>query len=116
MSDTVNATEGSDVRLPCVSEGNPATKFTQWTRDGKNVSSNPRFAVLEKGSLLIQRLKRTDVGDYACTPYNTVGAGTTKITKLGLKGRCQTKCRSNAHFSHLKGQMISVTELSTNLS
>ena len=87
MPDTVAVAEGSDARLPCVSEGNPATDFTNWTRDGEGVRSLRRFAVLEKGALLIQDVRRTDAGEYACTPYNKVGAGKTKATKLVLKGR-----------------------------
>ena len=78
--------EGSDARLPCVSVANPATEFTNWTRHGEDVRS-ARFAVLEKGSLLIQDVRRTDAGEYACTPYNKVGAGITEITRLVLKGR-----------------------------
>lgn len=76
--------EGSDARLPCVSVANPATEFTNWTRHGEDVRS-ARFAVLEKGSLLIQDVRRTDAGEYACTPYNKVGAGITEITRLVLK-------------------------------
>ena len=87
MPDTIAVPEGSDARLPCVSVGNPTTEFTNWTRDGEGVRSLPRFAVLEKGALLIQDVRRTDAGGYACTPYNKVGAGSTKTTKLILKGR-----------------------------
>ena len=87
MPDTVAVPEGSDARLPCVSVGNPSTHFTNWTRHGEDLRSVPRFAVLEKGSLLIQDVRRTDAGEYACTPYNKVGPGQTKITKLVLKGK-----------------------------
>ncbi|XP_078379164.1 uncharacterized protein LOC144662264 isoform X4 [Oculina patagonica] len=85
MPDTVAVPEGSDARLPCVSVGNPSTHFTNWTRHGASLRSVPRFEVLEKGALLIQDVRRTDAGEYACTPYNKVGAGVTKITKLVLK-------------------------------
>lgn len=78
--------EGSDARLPCISVGNPSTSFTNWTRLGEDLRSRSRFAVLEKGSLLIQDVRRTDAGEYACTPYNKVGPGETKITRLVLKG------------------------------
>lgn len=87
MPDTVAVPEGSDARLPCVSQGNPNTDFTNWTRHGEDLRSQSRFAVLEKGALLIQDVRRTDAGEYACTPYNKVGAGMTKTTKLVLKGR-----------------------------
>ncbi|XP_020602989.1 protein turtle homolog B-like isoform X2 [Orbicella faveolata] len=85
MPDTVAAPEGSDARLPCVSVGNPSTHFTNWTRHGESLTSHPRFAVLEKGSLLIQNVRRTDAGEYVCTPHNKVGAGMSKTTKLVLK-------------------------------
>ena len=87
MLDTVAVSEGSDARLPCGSVGNPSTLFTNWTRLGESVTSHPRFAVLEKGSLLIQNVRRTDPGEYSCTPYNKVGAGVSKTTKLVLKGK-----------------------------
>ncbi|XP_074633287.1 uncharacterized protein LOC141892060 isoform X1 [Acropora palmata] len=84
ISEVVAVAEGSDARLPCVADANPATEFTNWTRHRKDVRS-ARFAVLEKGALLIQDVRRTDAGEYSCTPYNKVGAGKTKITKLVLK-------------------------------
>ena len=90
MLETIAVPEGSDARLPCVSVGNPTTDFTNWTRHGESVRSKPRFEVLEKGSLLIQNVRRTDAGEYACTPYNKVGAGMPKTIKLALKGRYLT--------------------------
>ena len=87
MLDTVAVSEGSDARLPCVSVGNPSTLFTNWTRHGESLTSHPRFAVLEEGSLLIQNVRRTDAGEYTCTPYNKVGAGVSKTTKVVLKGK-----------------------------
>ena len=90
MSETIAVPEGSDARLPCVSVGNPTTDFTNWTRHGESVRSKPRFEVLEKGSLLIQDVRRTDAGEYACTPYNKVGAGMPKTIKLALKSRYLT--------------------------
>lgn len=87
MPKSVAVPEGADARLPCVSTGNPTTDFTNWTRQGESVRSNPRFAVLEKGALLIQDVRRTDAGEYSCTPYNKVGYGMSKTTRLVLKGR-----------------------------
>ena len=93
ISEVVAVAEGSDARLPCVADANPATEFTNWTRHRKTVRS-ARFAVLEKGALLIQDVRRTDAGEYSCTPYNKVGAGNTKITKLVLKGKFFSLCRN----------------------
>ena len=87
MLDTAAVSEGSDARLPCVSVGNPSTLFTNWTRHNESLTSHPRFAVLEEGSLLIQNVRRTDAGEYTCTPYNKVGAGVSKSTKVVLKGK-----------------------------
>lgn len=87
MPDTVAVSEGSDAQLPCVSVGNPSTLFTNWTRHGESLTSHPRFPVLEKGSLLIKKVRRTDAGEYTCTPHNKVGAGVSKTTKLVLKGK-----------------------------
>ena len=105
--------EGSDARLPCVSDANPCTEFTNWTRHGKDVRS-ARFAVLEKGALLIQDVRRTDAGEYACTPYNKVGAGKTKITKLVLKGKsfplCRDEIRPGLHLVRFIQASISVTK------
>ena len=90
---TVTASEGSDARLPCVSTGNPATLLTNWTRDGQSVKSFPRFAVLEKGTLLISDVMRSDMGQYQCTPYNSVGRGQSKSTTLIVNGECECKRR-----------------------
>ena len=97
ISEVVAVAEGSDARLPCVADANPATEFTNWTRHRKDVRS-ARFAVLEKGALLIQDVRRTDAGEYSCTPYNKVGAGKTKITKLVLKGNFFSLCGNEIHL------------------
>lgn len=87
IKNVVSAPEASDARLPCVSKGNPATSQTNWTLDGHNVLLWPRFIVLQKGTLLIRNVKRSDVGSYKCTPINSVGVGISKESKLVVKSK-----------------------------
>lgn len=112
MQDTVAVPEGSDARLPCISVGNPSTSFTNWTRLGEDLRSRSRFAVLEKGSLLIQDVRRTDAGEYACTPYNKVGPGETKITRLVLKGKNSYKSLWQQSCSRPESDVFPVSILS----
>ncbi|XP_048588305.1 uncharacterized protein LOC116614255 isoform X2 [Nematostella vectensis] len=82
ISSVVTVGENTDARLPCVSEGNPATEVTKWTRVGGELGPPDKFVVLERGSLLIRKVKRSDMGTYVCTPSNYIGAGKPGTTNL----------------------------------
>ena len=68
---------GSSVHLPCVIESDLRTKIT-WTKDGKSsppVESN----VLENGTLLIQKIKKTHEGSYTCRATNALTSIEAKV-------------------------------------
>lgn len=86
IKDVATASQGSDVRLPCVTHANPSTVINEWSRRSKPLKG-PRYAVLQEGSLLIRALKTSDAGTYTCTPSNKVGKGIAKSTRLEVKSK-----------------------------
>ncbi|KAI8484333.1 Protein turtle B [Branchiostoma belcheri] len=68
---------GSEVAFECQAEAFPANMTMRWLRDGINVfyytSLYSRVNVLGDGTLIIRRLRRSDVGMYTCSPTNGIG-------------------------------------------
>ncbi|CAH1264017.1 IGSF9B [Branchiostoma lanceolatum] len=68
---------GSEVAFECQAESFPANMTMRWLRDGINVfyytSLYSRVNVLGDGTLIIRRLRRSDVGMYTCSPTNGIG-------------------------------------------
>ena len=61
---------GSSVHLPCVAESDLRTTIT-WTKDGK--SSFPAESnVLQNGTLLIHKIKKSHEGSYTCRATNAL--------------------------------------------
>ena len=54
---------------------NPPIQFVMWTRDKHLLEpyEEEGFAVMNNGSLLIDRVKESHQGQYTCTPYNVYG-------------------------------------------
>ncbi len=59
----------------CYIMANPPIQFVMWTRDKHLLEpyETEGFAVMNNGSLLIDRVKETHQGMYTCTPYNVHG-------------------------------------------
>ncbi|CAG7728054.1 unnamed protein product, partial [Allacma fusca] len=59
----------------CYIMANPPIQFVMWTRDKHLLEpyEEEGFAVMNNGSLLIDRVKETHQGQYTCTPYNVHG-------------------------------------------
>ncbi|KAK3919401.1 Inactive tyrosine-protein kinase 7 [Frankliniella fusca] len=68
------AIEGYSVLIDCGAEGDPKPTI-QWDKNSvmMNDLNNPRFVVLENGSLLIQEAHLSDTGKYGCTAGNSGG-------------------------------------------
>jgi hypothetical protein len=77
---------GTDAFLHCQAYGNPRPRVA-WSRDGYDVSRDPRFTVYPNGTLIIQRTLEQDMGSYLCVASNGVSSPAQRIVKLQLRGR-----------------------------
>ncbi|XP_065205888.1 cell adhesion molecule Dscam1 isoform X13 [Planococcus citri] len=72
FSDNFTATYREDVKLPCLTVGQPAPEIS-WKIKGRPLESNERIRQLAEGSLLIKTVTRTDAGEYSCSVENSFG-------------------------------------------
>ena len=72
----VTKTEGENVTLRCNATGYPPPTLS-WTKDGSDISKNPRFSFSEeKKQLAITKASRVDSGAYRCVATNSLGDDT----------------------------------------
>ena len=93
---------GSIVHLPCVSESDLRTKIT-WTKDGKS-SLHVESNVLENGTLLIQKIKKTHQGSYTCRATNAL---TSIEAKVKINSLVVTSCSAiRKYVSSVSGNYV----------
>ncbi|XP_053380218.1 hemicentin-1-like [Mercenaria mercenaria] len=69
----LNVAEGRGIVLPCNVTGTPVPTIT-WQKGAKMVTGGQGIAVIENGSLYIQKTAETDAGVYLCIAENNAGA------------------------------------------
>lgn len=84
---TVIVSQGSDVQLPCTSQGNPSLISTKWMWNGKQLPKSFYSVIFPNGTLLLRNVKSDHEGIYKCTPFNKIGLGDSAETKLEVEGR-----------------------------
>ena len=77
---------GMNAFLHCQAYGNPRPRVS-WSRDGYDVSRDPRFTVYPNGTLIIQRTLEQDMGSYLCVANNGVSTPAQRIVMLQLRGK-----------------------------
>uniref|UniRef100_K1PKN2 Papilin n=1 Tax=Magallana gigas TaxID=29159 RepID=K1PKN2_MAGGI len=75
---------GMNAFLHCQAYGNPRPRVA-WSRDGYDVSRDPRFSVYPNGTLIIQRTLEQDMGSYLCVANNGVSNPAQRIVMLQLR-------------------------------
>ena len=69
--------EGNTVKLTCQAEGFPDNITYHWTKNGMDIQSvhglMSRAGVFSDGSLVINKVGKTDIGWYKCQPSNGLG-------------------------------------------
>ncbi|XP_070284707.1 peroxidasin homolog isoform X3 [Myotis yumanensis] len=63
---------GSNVQLPCSSQGEPEPTIT-WNKDGVQVTESGKFHISPEGFLTIHDVGTADAGRYECVARNTIG-------------------------------------------
>ncbi len=80
------ASEGSDVQLPCTSQGNPSLITTKWLRNGNHLPKSSNAVIFQNGTLYLRNVKADHEGVYKCTPFNKIGLGNSAETILKVEG------------------------------
>ncbi|XP_023318195.1 tyrosine-protein phosphatase Lar isoform X3 [Trichogramma pretiosum] len=79
--------KGHNALLSCAAVGSP-TPIISWMKNMLPIdTTNPRYTVLETGSLQITESEPSDQGKYECVANNTVGTEYSKSTMLYVKMR-----------------------------
>ncbi|XP_057353469.1 peroxidasin homolog isoform X2 [Manis pentadactyla] len=63
---------GTNVQLPCSSQGEPEPIIT-WNKDGVQVTESGKFHISPEGFLTIHDVGTADAGRYECVARNTIG-------------------------------------------
>nr|XP_021553352.1 peroxidasin homolog [Neomonachus schauinslandi] len=63
---------GTNVQLPCSSQGEPEPVIT-WNKDGVQVTESGKFHISPEGFLTIHDVGTADAGRYECVARNTIG-------------------------------------------
>ena len=82
--ETQTKTEGDNVTLSCVADGNPVPTIS-WTKDGSSIdtSNNSKISFsANKTQLSITNVKRTYSGEYRCVAKNSLGNVTSNVATL----------------------------------
>ncbi|XP_069951905.1 nephrin-like isoform X2 [Cherax quadricarinatus] len=84
--DAESVKEGDDVYFECFVEANPPASRISWRHDNWEISQNVSGGViLSNQTLVLQRLLRTQAGQYSCYAHNTEGVGTSNTLTLDVK-------------------------------
>ena len=75
---------GTTVVLNCQAEGEP-TPTIEWSRQGRPLLGNDRFASLSNGSLRISSAQKEDTAEYECVARNLLGSVLVRVT-LTVRG------------------------------
>nr|XP_048304822.1 protein turtle homolog A [Myodes glareolus]XP_048304823.1 protein turtle homolog A [Myodes glareolus]XP_048304824.1 protein turtle homolog A [Myodes glareolus] len=74
--------------IQCPVRANPPLLFVTWTKDGQalRLDKFPGWSQGPEGSLIIALGNEDALGEYSCTPYNSLGtAGPSSVTRVLLK-------------------------------
>lgn len=74
--------------IRCPVRANPPLLFVTWTKDGQALQLDkfPGWSLGPEGSLVIALGNEDALGEYSCTPYNSLGtAGPSPVTRVLLK-------------------------------
>ncbi|ELK32764.1 Peroxidasin like protein [Myotis davidii] len=75
---------GSNVQLPCSSQGEPEPTIT-WNKDGVQVTESGKFHISPEGFLTIHDVGTADAGRYECVARNTIGQASVSMV-LSVSG------------------------------
>ncbi|XP_020013403.1 roundabout homolog 4 isoform X3 [Castor canadensis] len=82
--DTV-ATVGEQVILECGPPWGYPQPAVSWWKDGKPLALQPGRHTVSRGSLLLARAEKSDVGTYMCVAINNAGQRESRVAKLSVQ-------------------------------
>ncbi|XP_073530329.1 peroxidasin homolog isoform X1 [Phyllobates terribilis] len=74
----MTAEVGTEVRIPCSSQGDPLPVIT-WNKDGIQVTESGKFHISPNGYLAIHDVGPADQGRYECVARNSIGYSATSM-------------------------------------
>ncbi|KAM3932563.1 peroxidasin homolog isoform 2-T2 [Leptodactylus fuscus] len=74
----MTAEVGSEVHIPCSSQGDPLPVIT-WNKDGIQVTESGKFHISPNGYLAIRDVGPADQGRYECVARNSIGYSATSM-------------------------------------
>ena len=81
ITDDQTATNGSTVTIECTAGGIPSDFTYQWMKNGVIISGDT------ESTLTISSVTTGDIGEYKCTPSNSLGSTTNSSTILNVNGK-----------------------------
>ncbi|XP_022236797.1 nephrin-like isoform X2 [Limulus polyphemus] len=88
--------EDNDVYLDCTIQANPPASEIVWKFEGSELSANSSLGIIiSNQSLVLQKVKQRNRGDYTCLASNSEGRGESNILFLRVqyKPRCNRRQR-----------------------
>ncbi|XP_072886358.1 protein turtle homolog A-like [Hemitrygon akajei] len=79
---------GQGGRIQCPAVSNPPLSYVSWSKDGYplKVTQLPGWSLDDEGAIVIDTVNSTALGNYSCTPYNSLGTmGSSTPTHIILK-------------------------------
>ncbi|CAB3373221.1 Hypothetical predicted protein [Cloeon dipterum] len=105
----VEITFGGTIYFTCKADGDPQPNIF-WLRNSHTVDKNPRYSVLDDGTLMISNAVLEDVGSFECVAKNSVGQTKSRSAVMRV-GRTVDKPKfvinPEDYYGH-QGQQISL--------
>ena len=74
--------------IDCPVDANPPVNEIVWTKNGLVIKFlNNRMQLLANGTLLINKVRQEDAGNYRCTAVSNLGNGESEIIQVEVKGQ-----------------------------
>ncbi|CAG0879413.1 unnamed protein product [Darwinula stevensoni] len=78
--------EGDDVYFECNVDANPDVQRLHWTLDGKKLDEDlGRGIIFSPNTLVLQKVKRSQSGNYRCHARNPEGEGSSRPLRLAVR-------------------------------
>lgn len=88
--------------LPCNAIGNPGVTFRWLLPNGAVIRKNEKYELGTDGSLYINNVDMSDVGNYTCAPFNDIGDGEHGYTSLVILSELYFSLHDLKYFKEIR--------------